>query len=133
MLEDLKRRLVRKASRATLGGFRPPESPLASWFGKVLVAGEGEEWPRSVGKPMMPLCQLNLTECPFVPEALSDIALIALFIDPDDLPLDTPNGDGWMLRAYPNLDGLSPVQQPQYDWQIKPFPIRWELLEEDYP
>ena len=38
-------RLVgRPACIAELGGFRPPEDPLASWFGHVLVARPGEGW-----------------------------------------------------------------------------------------
>lgn len=125
----LKKQLVRRASRAIVGGFRPSADPLASWFGKVNVAASEEDWPTSEGRPMMPLCQFNLTEVPFVPESLRDV----VFINQNELPIGTPNGDGWVLRAYPTLDGLVALAPPADKGFIKPFPVRWELIEEDYP
>ena len=134
MLKKLKRAVVRNASQAIVGGFRPPESPLTSWFGKVLVATAEETWPMSNGTPMMPLCQFNLTECPFVPELLSDIAFLTVFIDGDELPQDPSNGEGWLLRAYHKLDDLVAIQGPtKPGWSIRSFPIKWQLLQEDYP
>jgi len=133
-LETLKNQLVRKASKAIVGGFRPPDDPLASWFGKVRVARQEEDWPLSNGRLMMPLCQLNLEEAPYKPEALQDVALITVFIDPYELPVtDTPNGQGWLLRAYPSMSGLVPLEQANHRMIIKPFPIQWELLDGDYP
>lgn len=82
---------------------------------------------------MMPLCQFNMAEVPFRPKALSDVAFLAVFIDREELPLSTPNGDGWLLRAYPTLDGLVALEPPADLGFIKPFPVRWELIEEDYP
>ncbi len=92
-LRDLKKRLSRRASRAVVGGFRPPSDPLASWFGRVNVALPGEDWPTSAASPMMPLVQFNLAELPFRPESIADIAMITLFIDQEELPVSTPNGD----------------------------------------
>lgn len=132
-VEALKKQLVRRASRAVLGGFRPPADPFTSWFGKVNVAASGEDWPTSAGRPMMPLCQFNMAEVPYVPESLRDVAFLTIFIDQDELPIETPNGDGWLLRAYPSLEGLVPIVPPADHGYLKPFPIRWELIEEDYP
>jgi len=139
--EDLRRRLLRQASRGIVGGFPPPESPLASWFGDVRVGYAGEEWPASHGwrgaRPWIPLCQINLTELPYCPERLSDVALLTVFIEPKGLPApDRPNGSGWLLRAYPSLEGLTPLPRPDQSrspWRIKPFPMRWELVPEDFP
>jgi uncharacterized protein YwqG len=82
---------------------------------------------------MVPLCQINLSELPYVPEKLRDIALITVFIDAEDLPIEAPNGRGWELRTYPSLEGLVETVGPDCEGAIKPFPVRWELIEEDYP
>ena len=133
-VEETKTRLVRQASRAIVGGFRPSEDPFASWFGRVRVALPHEAWPISDGKPMLALAQFNLTEIPYRPGNLSDIALITIFMDRDILPVhDNANGDGWLLRAYSTLDGLAPIQEETFPSHVKPFPIRWELIEADYP
>jgi uncharacterized protein YwqG len=82
---------------------------------------------------MLPLCQLNLSEMPFVPPNLNGVHLITVFISAVSLPVDAENGDGWQLRAYPSLDGLVHIETPQLDSAIRAFPIRWELVEADYP
>lgn len=43
IIEELRKQLVRRASRAIVGGFRPPDDPLVSWFGKVNVFLPGED------------------------------------------------------------------------------------------
>jgi len=133
VLKDLKNKLARPASRAVVGGFRPPSDPFASWIGKVNVALPGEDWPTSAGRPMMPLCQFNMAEVPFRPENLSDVAFLTVFIDQNELPMDAPNGEGWLLRAYSSVAGLVPIAPPVNRGSIKPFPVRWELIEQDYP
>ena len=130
---------LRKASIAQLGGFRPPEDPLCSWFGDVLVCKEGEQWP-SWKHPvsletvlLTPLAQFNLTEAPFVPEKLKRFKMITVFIDGEELPFDTPYGDGWIVKAYESLDDLVPLKKPNFDFEIKPFPMKWELIENEGP
>ncbi|MCE5186046.1 MAG: DUF1963 domain-containing protein [Planctomycetaceae bacterium] len=128
---------MRKASAAQVGGFRPPEGMLTSWFGNVLVCREGESWPKwkPVAKPetfLTPLAQFNLTEAPFVPEKLRQFKLITVFMD-EELPYDKPHGHGWLIRGYETLEGLVPIERPQVKFNIKPFPIRWELLENEGP
>jgi hypothetical protein len=84
--------------------------------------------------PMMPLCQINCADLSYTPESLAGVAFVAVFIAPDRLPASgAPNGEGWALRTYESLDHLVPVQQPVIQDPIKPFPIRWELIENDYP
>ena len=117
-----------------LGGIRPPESPLASWFGKVLVARPGENWPLTAkGQPMQPLCQINLEELPFKPNALRDIAFLSLLLDPDGFDPKLPNGSSWLLRAYKTLDGLTAMAVPNMKSHVKPFPLVPEVIETDYP
>ena len=132
-IQRVKAQFTRKASRAVLDGTRPPEDPYASSFGRVWLTLPGETWPRSNGKPMLPLAQFNLAEMPYCPENLSDIALITVFIDQDELPTDTLNGDGWLLRAYSSLEGLVLIQDHPPVSPINPCSIEWELIAEDYP
>ena len=126
-------RLRRRAIRMEIGGFRPPEGPGGSWFGRVNLALPGEEWPTHDGKPMYALAQVDLTQLPFRPPRLEDVEMITVFID-DDLPgEDEPNGDGWCLRAYPELSRLVPLQQADTGSYIKPLPMRPEVIEADHP
>jgi hypothetical protein len=133
-VEEHVRSLARPASLAEVGGFRPPEDPLSSWFGQIRVGLPGESWPLGPELPMLPLCQLNLREAPHRPPALDDVDLIAIWVDQQTLPDDeAANGDGWCLRAYPSLGGLVPVEPPpERDRFLEPFPIRWHAIE-DFP
>jgi hypothetical protein len=128
----------RPACIAELGGFRPPEDPLASWFGQVRVARPGEGWPTTSGAPMLAVAQINLADLPCPrPAALSDVAMITLFVGPWELPVDERNGVNWELRAYPSLEGLTPLPEPSParagdpkarrgdDAKLRPFPIAW--------
>lgn len=78
-LEAAKEALRRRAIVLEIGGFRPPDDPLTSWFGRVNFAAEGEEWPLTDGRPMHALCQINQTELPFRPPRLNDVDFIAVF------------------------------------------------------
>jgi Domain of unknown function (DUF1963) len=145
-LEELKAQLARPASLIELGD-RGPAVPgaLASWFGRVNVALPGEEWPEDDGRPMVPIAQFNLSEAPYVPPALADVALIAVYFGQSSDPPDSAaNGDGWLLRAYPALDDLQMIDAPPEAlagiWSLsgsdKPItarPIRYKLLAADYP
>ena len=131
--QELEAKLRRKASRMIVGGFRPPDAPEASWFGRVRVARAGEEWPSHQDKPMLPLCQLNLADMPYLPPSLNDLSMITMFISAVSLPFEAENGDGWALRAYPSMEGLVEIEAPQHERFIRPFPVRWELIEADYP
>jgi len=132
-IQRVKAQFSRKASQAVLDGTGPPEAPSASCFGRIRLALPGETWPVSSGKPMLPLAQFNLAEMPYRPDNLSNIALITVFIDQDELPTDTLNGDGWLLRAYSSLDDLVRIQDQPPTSLINPCSIQWEMIAEDYP
>ncbi len=123
----------RPVSLMQLGGFRPTDNPFASWFGRVRVSRPNESHPMHGGEPMLPLCQINCAELPYHPPSLADIRLLTVFIAPDELPMDTANGDGWLLRAYTEQDELIPIVTPEIASPIKAFPIRYELGAADYP
>lgn len=122
----------RPASVAEVGGFRPPDDPLVSWFGGHFVGAEGETWPEHQGRPMWPLLQVFTRELPYCPPLLADVAAFTVFVVADDLPLPhSRNGEGWLLRHYKSEKGLSLLRQPELHTRIRPFPIRWVLLEAD--
>ncbi len=116
-------KIARPVSIAQIGGFRPPEDPLTSWFGRgVCLASETEV--SSNGQSLFPLLQVRVSELPEVPKALEGIALLVVYLNPADIPFDKPHGDGWLVREYRTLDGLipCPTGAPQ---GVKPLPIKW--------
>lgn len=131
--EDFENKIRKWAIRFQVGGFKPEDSLTASWLGKVTVKRYNEDWPESNGKPMIPICQLNLTNLPQRPQNLMDIALITLFIDSTELPEDQPNGQGWLLRTYKDLKDLEAMEKPPVDFPIRPFQLKPELVHSDFP
>jgi hypothetical protein len=132
-LEDAKTALRRRAIVFEIGGFRPPDDPVASWFGSVNFAANGEQWPSTNGEPMHALCQINLTEMPFRPPRLNDVDLITVFIGSNELPNRSGNGTNWCLRAYPSLSELVPLPAQETGSHIKSFPMRPRIIDADYP
>lgn len=96
VLEELRTRL-RPASVAQVGGFRPPEDPMTSWFLKG-VSRADEGLPTWKGKPMFPLLQIRVDELPVIPDQLKGIALLVLFHNVEQHPFDEPHGEGWLIR-----------------------------------
>ncbi len=125
--------LLRKAAVAEVGGFRPPDTYLTSWFGGPGVGLPGETLPIYNGKDMFPLLQVRIDELPFVTEAFVNTALFVLFMNREDLPFDQPHVDGWMIREYASLNGLEPLALSSEADIVKSFPIRWNLIEGDAP
>ena len=125
--------IVRRAIVLDIGGFRPPEDPTTSWFGKVGFCKDGEGWPHYQGKPMHALAQINLTELPFKPSGLEEFEFITIFIGPDELPVDEPNGTKWVIRTYDSLADLIPLEETESGSWLKPFPMKPREIDEDYP
>ena len=128
-------RKLRSASIAEIGGFRPPDDPLTSWFGGRFVAPAATPWPESASGPMIPLLQVRISDLPHVPAALAGMDLVQIFIDNSELPLDlpAPNGSGWTLRAFSGLEALSSQDTPAGADQLRPFPVRWYLSASEGP
>jgi hypothetical protein len=141
-LEEFQRVNTRPASMITIGGFRPTGNPLASHFGLEPVARPGEGWPHVGDRPLFFICQLNLSEPPFVPDHLRDIALVTVFISRDSRRLTGVNrdvivpagqsGDEWLVRTYDRLDGLLPLTIPAGASFYRGFEVRYSLVE-DHP
>lgn len=128
-LDELRSK-VRRASVATVGGFRPPDDPLTSWFCRGVGAPD-EMLPSWNGEPMFPLLQVRVSELPFVPEQLAGIELLVLFFSLREFPFDSPHGEGWLIREYRSLDSLVPL--PAVQTPYRPFPVRWSAVGDDAP
>ncbi|MDC0135808.1 DUF1963 domain-containing protein [Sulfitobacter sp.] len=115
--------------------------PFASMFGAVRLSRAGEVWPSFEGAPLWPLCQLNLTQAPFVPDALRDLALITVFIRDNDAHSPTqiiniaePDPAAtWALRAYSTLEGLTIPNVPKHQSTLSPRLGQWADQTADYP
>jgi uncharacterized protein YwqG len=133
IVEEFRNKIKRKAIVLNVGGFRPPDNSFASWFGKVEFCAEGESWPYSNEMPMLPLAQINLNDLPYIPRRLEGLAFITVFVDAENLPVDTPNGEGWEIRAYKTIEELVPIDKPHISSHIKPFPMKAVEIDADYP
>ncbi len=131
--EEFRQRNTRKVSVLQVGGFRPSFDPAASNFGMAPLGMPGEVWPVCHAKPLLFVCQMNLTTAPAVPSLLAGIQLITFFIDPEFGILNRENGQDWVLRTYPSLDGLTRIAAPANAPKLKKgFECRWEESE-DHP
>lgn len=130
-LDEYRRVNRRTASAITIGGFRPSGDPATTQFGLPPLALPNERWPVQDGKSLFYICQLNLSEAPFVPSILSGLALITVFIDPDAY-FGKENGDGWLIREYSSLDGLQRLAIPDGQTVYRGFEARYDLVD-DYP
>lgn len=128
------RALCRPASVAHIGGFRPPKNKETSWFGGNFLGLPREEWPQGTSAPLIPLLQLRIDELPYCPSALERVQLLTVFYDTERLSTPVDNGDGWLIRTYPDITVLEPLPMPDPgpDWP-RIFPIRWEFVSEDAP
>jgi uncharacterized protein YwqG len=124
---------TRKASVLQVGGFRPTNNLAASNFGRKPLGLPKETWPVSGDRPMLFVCQLNLTAAPALPVELEDIKLITFFVDPKAGPWQPENGKDWRLRAYKSLLDLAPLSAPADAPALdRGFECRWEECT-DYP
>ena len=131
--QEIENKIRKEATKFQIGGFKPDDSPLSSWIGKILVCEKGEKWPMSNGSPMIPICQINIKNSSIKADNLNDIELLTLYLDSEEIPMDSPNGDGWLIRTYKDLDKLVLAEQLDFKSPIKPFPIKPEILTDDFP
>jgi len=132
-LDSFRRSIERQAQVMEIGGFRPDLEKSSSWFGKVMLGGDGEQWPMSGDKPMIALAQVNLKEFPLPVDGLEEYEFISIFMSQTDLPIDTANGEGWELRAYTKISELKTIERPSIKSSIKELPMRVRNTQSDYP
>lgn len=125
--------LLRPASLAQVGGFRPPDDPVTSWFGGRGVGLTGEVLPKYKGRDMFCLLQVKISELPFVPMGLENTKFLVVFFNREDFPFDRPHGDGWVIREYQSLDELALLPSSSESDEVRSFPVRWSLIDDDAP
>ena len=138
-METWRKEIARPVTRLEVGGFRPSGLVEASAFGQVSLALPGEGWPKWQGKPLLPLCQLNLKNTSYLPDNLQDISLVTIFIAEDFYEADTinirsridPSEGHWCLRTYETIEGLTAITSPHDVTSIRPFESRWRETETD--
>ena len=126
-------KILRKASISEIGGFRPTEDKITSWFGGPGVGLPGESRPIYEGQEMFCLLQVKIDELPYIPPELENTKFLVVFYSRDDIIFDKPNGEGWMVREYDSLDGLQELPPSLLPEVVKSFPIRWKYVEDDTP
>lgn len=136
--EDAIRSALKRTARPLeVGGFRPSGALEATCFGEVRLSLPGEAWPTHNGTPMFPLAQLNITQAGIQGGPLADRALITIYMSHEfqssDHTLSRPDGEaGFAVRSYPSVDGLVPVDAPNYESPLKPFECQWLDPVDDY-
>ena len=114
--------------------------PFTSMFGAIRLSRKDEVWPEYEGTPLWPLCQINLTQAPILPQALSDLALLTVFISPEHAMAPTqiintakadPNAT-WALRSYTTLDRLTIPKQSAHGSTLSPRLGEWADVTADY-
>ena len=136
-----RRSIEKRCSSLTVGGFRPSNELVSSCFGEVR-ATEDEVWPQFERKLLWPVCQLNLLDAPYLPECLSDLAMLQFFVLDEfwrieqsiiDTSKPTPSGP-FFLNTFKNLEALRAVDAPKHGSPFKSFEARWnEDVLTDYP
>ena len=126
-------RCLKRASVAQIGGFRPPEDRLTSWFGGTGVGKKGEVLPKYNGKDMFALLQVKVSELPVIPKEITSVEFLVVFVNRDEFPFDKPHGDGWEIREYKTLEGLTLLPESSEPAMVKDFPIKWVQVNDDSP
>jgi uncharacterized protein YwqG len=128
----------RPASVAHVLRGRPEPVAVESLIAAVRVGLRTEGWPLDANEhPLFGLAQLNLADAPFVPPSLAGVAVLTIFLGTDDdtfvAPDGRPNGYGWLLRAYPSLEGLVALAGPTVrpgGQGIRPKRLAWQRIDD---
>jgi hypothetical protein len=123
-------RMVKPAIFGELGGPTPSHVlQPGSWWGGNFFGVMGEMAPicKGTGQPMRPLAQIRMDELPEVPACFEGLALLNIWVDLKAIFADyEADGAGFVIRTYPTLDGLVPVDVGPADRKSLPaFPILW--------
>lgn len=127
--------LARPAVAFTAGGFRPSGSDEESWLGKVFLFRPEEELPLNPeGEPLLPLAQFHLPSLPMQHPALEGVKVLTVFIDQYLPPEGLDDmGPRWLIREYREGDTLVRKDLPVARSFLKPFPLKADRVEADYP
>lgn len=133
-VNEVKKKLSKKAIIFKTGGKRPTGELLESWIGSVRWQHEGENTPKDKREnDMVPIATIFLKNLPFIPTQLSGAELVTIFMSKDvwDNLVSEDLSPWFCIRTYSSLEQLVPCNY-QTD-MIKPFPLTPNLVENDFP
>jgi len=131
-IEEIKKVLKRKAVIFQTGGFKPANEIGESWIGCVKWKQKDDEIPKDKdGEDMFPLASIFTGGLEYVPEGIKGIELCNIFISKNifDHLLDM---EGYYhVTMINSTEGLESClwENPN----VKSFPLKPELIEDDYP
>lgn len=82
---------------------------------------------------MLPFAQFYLPALSTSLPALANTKLITLFMSSEFPEHFEKMGDNWLIREYPSLEGLERKDFIPGHSYLKPFPLKAETVDEDYP
>lgn len=131
-IEEIKEALHRKAVIFQTGGFKPMNAIGESWIGCIKWKRPEDEIPVDVdGAEMLPLAMIFTGSLEYAPKAIEGVALLNVFISPDiyDHLMDL---EGYYhVEMIDSVEGLEPCTWDNPE--IKAFPLKPELIEDDCP
>ena len=131
---EIKKQLVKRATGFTTGGFKPTNSDTKCWIGRVYLYREDEDIPiDDNGAIMFPLLQICLEELPYMPDALKGSKALTVFVSKNMPGRLTDNGNNWVIREYKEEDILVFKDICNNSSPITPYPLKSQLVNEDYP
>lgn len=122
------RRSLRSAVFGELGGVRPdPADRHRSWWGGCTLGAPGEKVPIGAsGRSMVSLVQVRTDELGGPTAGLQEAALLVLWLDLEGNLFAAVEGDDFVVRTYPTIDGLVPLGPGYRESEALPtFPVRW--------
>lgn len=133
-IQEIRRRLAVPAIKFIAGGFRPTLKDEESWLGNVFLFRPDEAIPRNAaGEELHPYAQFFLPNLPFASLALKGVRVLTVFVSyPFPEPFE-PMGNNWVIREYTFDDVLVRKELPVANTFLKPFALKAELVEEDFP
>ncbi|AYN96963.1 DUF1963 domain-containing protein [Pseudomonas sp. LTJR-52] len=131
---EIKRRLAKPATKFIAGGFRPTGQDDESWIGKVFLYRPDEAVPLDEsGEQMLPLAQFHIPGLPFCSPLLSDTYVLTLFMSKTYPEQFETIGRNWLIREYGSHEHLERREESVPVPSLKPFPLRAELVDADFP
>ena len=133
-VEEIKKILSKTATVFSTGGIEPTNNLLESWIGKVGWQSNNESQPiDEQGNKMVPLATIFLDSNKYVPEQLSKIKLITIYMSTsvwDNLE-DYELTKYFKINTYENLEKL--VQCNYTSEKIKAFPLVSNVVNNEFP
>lgn len=131
-VEEIRKKLMKKATIFHTGGFRPTYELGESWFGKVSFKKEGETLPLDKdGNEMGALAMFFLDDLIMYPSVFKDKFMCSVFISYNLLDHRQDSKGYYCIRLYTKEDILVPCDWTFFDDGLS-FPLSNEYID-DYP